>query len=89
MYVTGNIHKHLLIFISLEVLHTSFVFKRIVSLFQTDIDYQTDLHNIYAHWGGFYDTHAPELTYKVAVGTKSGLDDVVPYFNVGRDSGIC
>ncbi|XP_052082402.1 uncharacterized protein LOC127720030 [Mytilus californianus] len=48
-----------------------------------DIDFQIDSTQLGAYWKEFYDPHTTIKTYKIAVGTCVGCDDVLQEHDVG------
>lgn len=48
-----------------------------------DIDFQRETTQLGAHWEEFYDPHTTIKTYKIAIGTCVGCDDVLQTHDVG------
>ncbi|XP_063408922.1 uncharacterized protein LOC134692402 [Mytilus trossulus] len=53
-----------------------------------DIDFQTNSDQLGAHWEKFYDPHTTIKTYKIAIGTCTGCDDVLQTHDIGLIHGI-
>lgn len=47
-----------------------------------DVDFQTDADHVLAHWTGFSDPDSG-VTFRAAVGTAPGLDDLLPFKEYG------
>ena len=41
------------------------------------------------HWGGFIDPHSGVVSYKIAIGTKPFLTDVIKWKHLGLKTGKC
>jgi hypothetical protein len=48
-----------------------------------DVDYQTDLSALYAHWEGFHDPHSSIKDYYVSIGTCPQCEDVLTNQAIG------
>ncbi|XP_063408929.1 uncharacterized protein LOC134692410 [Mytilus trossulus] len=54
-----------------------------IKLTKKDIDFQTNSDKLGAHWEKFYDPHTTIKTYKIAIGTCAGCDDVLQTHDIG------
>ncbi|XP_076085244.1 uncharacterized protein LOC143056054 isoform X2 [Mytilus galloprovincialis] len=54
-----------------------------IKLTKKDIDFQTNSAKLGAHWEKFYDPHTTIKTYKIAIGTCAGCDDVLQTHDIG------
>ncbi|XP_076085163.1 uncharacterized protein LOC143055975 isoform X1 [Mytilus galloprovincialis] len=54
-----------------------------IGMKRKDIDFQINSDKLGAHWEKFYDPHTTIKTYKIAVGTCTGCDDVLQTHDIG------